>query len=164
MRKEDRDAAAGLAAVFLRAVRARARLSQRELAGAAGVAASTIARAESGGAPPSWAVMVRVVEAAGCRLRLVAADGTPVEAWEFDAVRDRADRHLPAHLKAWQVGSRGWWWGYDRYSTWAYPPTPSHTFQMRSRWTEDGRSGSDPAHDAPESGGDVSGSGAGLPG
>ncbi|HSI92187.1 MAG TPA: helix-turn-helix transcriptional regulator [Jiangellaceae bacterium] len=130
--------AAQLAATMLRALRARAQLSQRELAAKAGVARSTIARAESGAAPPSWAVMTRVVEAAGCRLQLVAEDGTPVEPWPFDDVLDRGARHLPAHLEVWRVGRRGWWWGYYRYSTWAYPPTPTHTYQMRSTWRDDG--------------------------
>jgi transcriptional regulator with XRE-family HTH domain len=124
---------ARVAAVLLRAARTYSRLSQRELAAKAGVSASTVARAEQGTKPPSWAVMARLVQAAGCSLRLVDPDGRPIEPWKFEAVRDRGGRHFPAHLEVWEVGRRGDWWGWLRYSTWASPPTPTHSFEMRGR-------------------------------
>lgn len=108
-------------------------MSQRELAAASGISASTIARAESGSACPSWASMAGATAAAECRLWVVTRSGSVVHPWEFDDATDRAERHLPAHLDTWRVWNRWQWSGMERYQTWASPPVPPVTYRMRDR-------------------------------
>jgi transcriptional regulator with XRE-family HTH domain len=125
-----------LAGVLLRAMRAHARLSQRELARRAGVPLSTIARAESPrGSAPSWVSMVRAAAACGCVISVSSADKDDVrlEPWLFDGVRDRGARHLPAHLDVWRLGQASEWSSFHKYSCYANPPAPTYSFQMRPR-------------------------------
>lgn len=59
-----------LARNLLRAARAQAGMSQRELAAAAGIPASSIARIETGARQPSLPVLLRLLAAADVELRL----------------------------------------------------------------------------------------------
>lgn len=63
-----------LAGNVLRIARARAGLSQRELAAAAHVPQSTIARIESGTRQPSLPVLARILAAVDLELRIDVAD------------------------------------------------------------------------------------------
>jgi transcriptional regulator with XRE-family HTH domain len=63
-----------LAGNVLRIARARSGLSQRELAGAAHVPQSTIARIESGTRQPSLPVLARILAAIDLELRITVAD------------------------------------------------------------------------------------------
>jgi transcriptional regulator with XRE-family HTH domain len=63
-----------LAANLLKLARARAGLSQRELADAAHVAQSTIARIESGTRQPSLPVLARILAAIDVEMRITLAD------------------------------------------------------------------------------------------
>ncbi|MFV0494114.1 helix-turn-helix transcriptional regulator [Mycobacterium sp.] len=72
-----------LAGNVLRIARARAGLSQRELADAAHVPQSTIARIESGARQPSLPVLARILAAADLELRINVA--------EYDAHDDTLD-------------------------------------------------------------------------
>jgi transcriptional regulator with XRE-family HTH domain len=63
-----------LAGNVLRIARARAGLSQRELAAAAHVPQSTIARIESGTRQPSLPVLARILAAIDLELRITVAD------------------------------------------------------------------------------------------
>ena len=86
-----------LAGNVLRIARARARLSQRELAEAAHVPQSTIARIESGTRQPSLPVLARVLAAIDLELRITVAD--------YDAHDDILDGDL-ARLSASQRQQR----------------------------------------------------------
>ena len=124
------------AGVLLRALRAHARLSQRELARRAGVPLSTIAGAEgAGGSAPSWASMVRAAAACGCVISVSPADQVNVRLgpWQFDGVRNQGARHLPAHLDVWRLGRASEWSSFHKYSCYAKPPSPTYSFQMRPR-------------------------------
>jgi transcriptional regulator with XRE-family HTH domain len=57
------------AAAILKDARARARLSQRDLASRAKTAQSVVARIELGETSPSWDTLMRLVKASGCTLR-----------------------------------------------------------------------------------------------
>ena len=59
---------------LLRRARARAALSQRELARRAGTAQSVVARIERGQSSPTWATLQRLLEAAGCELRAAVGE------------------------------------------------------------------------------------------
>ena len=125
-----------LAGVLLRAMRAHARLSQRELARRAGVPLSTIAGAEgTGGSAPSWVSMVRSAAACGCVISVSSADQDDVRLglWQFDGVRDQGARHLPAHLDVWRLGRASEWSSFHKYSCYANPPYPAYSFQTRPR-------------------------------
>ena len=63
-----------------RQVRRRSGLSQRALAEAAGVSPSTVARIERGRLEPTLDLLLRLVDAAGLRLRLVLEDDDGVDA------------------------------------------------------------------------------------
>jgi transcriptional regulator with XRE-family HTH domain len=63
-----------LAGNLLRIVRARSGMSQRELADAAGVPQSTIARIESGARQPSLPLLTRILAAADLELRISIDD------------------------------------------------------------------------------------------
>ncbi|WP_195908216.1 helix-turn-helix domain-containing protein [Nostocoides sp. HKS02] len=73
-------------------------LSQRELAAAAGVAASTVGGVESGAKGVSVEVLAQLLEPTGLRLAVLDADDREVGPFPADAVRDNAGRRFPAHL------------------------------------------------------------------
>lgn len=125
---------------FIRQVRRRAGLSQRELADAATLSQSTIARLESGRLAPSLATLLKLLAAA--RLVLVVTDGAgtviqPMQSW--DDTRDGAQRAFPAHLDLILDPRAGDWWG-DTYGL-ARPPETFHRSRplrdakrRRSQW------------------------------
>lgn len=67
---------ARFAAEAIRAARARAEMSQRALALAAGVAPSVVCAYETGARQPSARMLARLVRAAGARLAVVDPGGT----------------------------------------------------------------------------------------
>lgn len=87
----------------LRALRRRADLSQRELAGLAGVDHARVGRLEAGEvADPRLRTVERLVRAAGARLAVVDLDGTePVP--EPGRHQDAGGRRLPPHLDAYPL-------------------------------------------------------------
>ncbi|WP_222192633.1 helix-turn-helix domain-containing protein [Modestobacter italicus] len=111
---------------MLRRIRRTADLSQRELADALGVAASTVARAETGARDLPARALVRAAQLAGLRVGLVDADGREVPGMAASAVRDRVGRRFPAHLDV-RHGDEHWWHGSERYSR----PQPWYTFDRR---------------------------------
>jgi transcriptional regulator with XRE-family HTH domain len=125
---------------LIRKLRRRADLSQRELAKAAKVSPSTVARVESGALVPSLTMLLRLL-AAG-RLMLVVTDeqGTvvqPMRVW--DDTHDGAERAFPAHLDLILDPRRGEWWA-DVYGL-ARPPETFHrdrryrdARRRRSQW------------------------------
>ncbi len=68
----------GYVGTLLRRARARAALSQRELARRAGTAQSVVARIELGQTSPTWATLQRLVSAAGCELRVALGERATV--------------------------------------------------------------------------------------
>lgn len=117
---------------IVRKVRRRTDLSQRELAQAARVSRSTVARVESGELTPSLGMLVRLL-AVG-RLALVVTDDQgrvvhPMRVW--DDTRDGADRQFPAHLDLIVDPHGGEWWA-DVYGL-ARPP---ETFHRDRRWRD----------------------------
>ncbi|MCZ2817487.1 helix-turn-helix domain-containing protein [Modestobacter sp. VKM Ac-2984] len=100
---------------LLRRIRRTADLSQRELAGALGVAASMIAQVETGARDLPAGVLARAATLAGLRLGLLDASGREVAGMTPGAVRDRCGRLFPAHLDV-RHGDEGWWHGAERYS------------------------------------------------
>ncbi|XTZ16988.1 helix-turn-helix domain-containing protein [Micromonospora echinospora] len=127
----------------LRALRRRADLSQRELAGRAGVPKSTVARIESGGAvDPRFRTVERLVRAAGGEVAVGVASGerlAAVPAVPHDGWRDDADRRYPAHLDVREVRTlKDWpgaWWA-DWYNLpperWPLPVPPA-TYDLDRR-------------------------------
>lgn len=83
---------------MVRMARRSADLSQRQLAGAAGVAPTTVARVESGRTQPSAAMLQRLLLAAGCELVLRRADGSRPVVLHDGRLRDGQGRRYPAHL------------------------------------------------------------------
>jgi len=78
-----------LAGNLLRIARAKTGMSQRQLADAAGVAQSTIARIESGARQPSLPLLARIMAAADLQPRIT------LEAYDaHDDVLDAADARL----------------------------------------------------------------------
>ena len=73
---------------LLRRARARATLSQRELARRAGTAQSVVARIERGQTSPTWATLQRLLRAAGCELRLTVGERATVPDATHDRVTD----------------------------------------------------------------------------
>jgi transcriptional regulator with XRE-family HTH domain len=110
---------------LVRAVRRRADKSQRELAKAAGLARSTVARLETGDLTPSLATLVRILEVAGLDLVATDKDGTvvqPMSSW--DDTRDGGGKLFPAHLDLIIDPKLGEWWA-DKYGL-ARPPETYH--------------------------------------
>lgn len=88
------------AAGLLRRARRNAQMSQREMAEAIGVGKSTIAEAERDGGSVTLPILLAALAVGG--IELVAMDwGGEVEVMRPDALRDRRNRKLPAHLDAW---------------------------------------------------------------
>lgn len=117
---------------LVRKVRRLADLSQRELAQAAQVSPTTVARVERGALTPSLGMLLRLLAAA--RLVLVVADEQgrviqPMRTW--DDTRDGAGRRFPAHLDLILDPRGGDWWA-DIYGL-ARPP---ETFHRDRRWRD----------------------------
>lgn len=116
--------------VMLRALRRAADLSQRELAGRAGMQHVMVSRIESGKTRnPSFRTVERLVHAAGGRLD---CDASGVEPIPHERSLDNANRHFPAHLDLRDVlRPRDWsgaWWEL----THAFPrPMPPVTCDVR---------------------------------
>jgi transcriptional regulator with XRE-family HTH domain len=102
---------------FLRACRASAGFSQRDLAREAGVPQSTVARIESGASDdPGLATLTRLANACGVTLVGLAGD-TLLEGDRAQRHRDTGERMLPAHLTNRPVtAAYGDWWGDYRYT------------------------------------------------
>ena len=115
---------------YVRQVRRRTRMSQREIAAACDISPSTISRAEAGRTVVSLATFSRLLRAAG--LQLVVVDDhkrrvPPLR--EPPQTRDLADRRFPAHLDLILDPEPGEWWGdqfglvhHPRRSTVTPPP------------------------------------------
>jgi transcriptional regulator with XRE-family HTH domain len=110
----------------LRRVRRRADMSQRELAAAAGISASAVAKAESGTRDLPTSLLARIAEVAALRLALVDGNGREVGPMSDAAVRDTSGRRFPAHLDT-RYGDEDWWHGPDRH----YRTQPRYTFDRR---------------------------------
>jgi transcriptional regulator with XRE-family HTH domain len=110
---------------LIRSVRRRADLSQRELADAAGLARSTVAKAEAGTLTPSLNTLLRILAAADLVLVVADRDGNvvqPMRVW--DDTLDGGDKKFPAHLDLILDPRAGDWWG-DQYGL-ARPPETYH--------------------------------------
>lgn len=124
---------------MVRKVRRLAGLSQRELAGATGLASATVSRLESGRRTPTVALFERILRVAGLRLVVVDAEGPavlPMRLW--DGTTDGAGRRYPAHLDL-ILDPDGEWWG-DVYGL-TQPPETFHrdperraAQRRRSQW------------------------------
>jgi transcriptional regulator with XRE-family HTH domain len=134
---------------LLRRIRRTADLSQRELAGALGVAASTVAQVETGARDLPAGVLARAATLAGLRLGLLDASGREVAGMTPDAVRDGRGRLFPAHLDV-RHGDEDWWHGEERYSR----TPPWYTFdrgrRLRDRFRE--ATGTPADHQLPQPG------------
>lgn len=82
---------------YVRRVRRRMDVSQRELAAAIGVNQATISRIESG-SDVDVRTLARVLGLAGLRLVVVDEAGASIEPMPRDVFRDRAGRRQPSHL------------------------------------------------------------------
>ena len=116
---------------LVRWARRRADLSQRQLAAAAGVSRSVVARLEGGGSP-RWAHVLAVLAACGVHVSLVddVGEEVRVEPADVHRGRDAAGRRYPAHLDPRAIGPFGDWYGDWRYQCWAQPPPPPATYQL----------------------------------
>jgi transcriptional regulator with XRE-family HTH domain len=123
---------------YLRMVRRRADLSQRELAARSGIPLSTIARIEAGETrDPRLSTVSRLVEAAGFRLAIL--DGTaelgPLP--ERRGMRDIRGRQLPAHLDLRRVRDYLDWWRSQHWKR--HPPLPAYTYTTVRRYRDQWR-------------------------
>ncbi|MFC0526704.1 helix-turn-helix domain-containing protein [Phytohabitans kaempferiae] len=125
--------------VALRALRRRADLSQRELAERAGLPKSTVTRIEAGlVTDPRFRTVERLVRAAGAALALGGGveSGDGVEAVPSEELRDRAERHYPAHLDVRPVEdltdwAGAWWAHWHRLPRAAWPlEPPEYTYDL----------------------------------
>jgi transcriptional regulator with XRE-family HTH domain len=116
---------------YLRAARALADLSQRELAEKAGLTQSVVARAEHSPHLARVGQFARLLETAGLRLLVLDNDGREFapEVEEAASRRDRGYRRYPAHLDV-RPGSERWW---GREWPMFFGKTPKYTFD-RARW------------------------------
>lgn len=127
---------------LVRTARRRADMSQREMAGRAGLSRSTIGRIEAGTLVPSLATLSAVLVTAGMRLVAVDRAGAPVPLMidpPEQELRDGAERRYPSHLDTIVEPSSAEWWG-GRYGL-ARPPETFHrcrglrdAMRFRSRW------------------------------
>ena len=101
-------------------------MSQREVAAAAGISASAVAKAESGTRDLPTSLLARIAEVAALRLALVDGNGRELGPMSDVAVRDTSGRRFPAHLDT-RYGDEGWWHGPDRH----YRTQPRYTFDRR---------------------------------
>jgi transcriptional regulator with XRE-family HTH domain len=121
---------------YLRAGRAAADLSQRELAQRAGVAPHVVVAAESDPRRAHVHDFVRLLRSLGLALQIVDADGQVFEPESEDKARltDRGRRRFPAHLDV-RPTEEGWWGdGWPMF----FGKVPTHTFD-RSRELRDWR-------------------------
>ncbi|WP_052091038.1 helix-turn-helix domain-containing protein [Modestobacter caceresii] len=118
---------------LLRRVRRLADMSQRELAGVAGVSRDRLGRAEAGRGDLRVGEFSRIVSLARLRLVLLDAQGHEVAPMSPATVRDRGGRRFPAHLDT-RHGDEGWWSGPHRYTR----SPPDFTFD-RDRRDRDSR-------------------------
>ncbi len=110
---------------YLRQARRRTRMSQRELAAACAVSASTVSRAEAGRTEITLGTFTRLLRAAGLRLVVVDDERVQVPALqELPDTRDLAQRRFPAHLDLILDPRRDEWWG-DRFGL-VRPPETFH--------------------------------------
>lgn len=118
-------------------MRAAAGLSQRELSAKAAMPASTIDRIEACRRTPSWTTMATLAEACGFYLWAMTDTplATPLEVWPFQHARDEGERHLPPHLDVWRLNRASQWSSFHKYSSYARPPFPEHSYRMRPRVT-----------------------------
>lgn len=110
---------------LIRAARRYADMSQRELAKAAGIGRSTIAKLETGASMPTLNLLLKILDAARLNLVTVDNDGRvvhPMKVW--DDTRDGADRLFPAHLDLILDPKNDDWWG-TRYGL-DRPPETFH--------------------------------------
>jgi transcriptional regulator with XRE-family HTH domain len=116
---------------LVRAVRRRARLSQRELAERAATSPSTVNRIEAGALTPSVDCLRRILAVADLDLVVVDRDGRLVRPMldNRDDLRDGAERRYPSHLDTILDPVYGEWWG-DRYGL-ARPPETFHRSRRR---------------------------------
>jgi transcriptional regulator with XRE-family HTH domain len=106
---------------LVRRARRMADLSQREMARAAGLSRSTVARVESGDLTPSLHVMQRLLATAGLQMVVVDGEGRIVKPMrESDETRDDANRRYPSHLDTILDPKEGEWWA-EEYGL-ARPP------------------------------------------
>jgi transcriptional regulator with XRE-family HTH domain len=110
---------------YVRQVRRRTRMSQREIAAACDVHASTISRVEAGRTVIGLATFSRLLRAAGLRLVVVDENKRRVPPLkEPPDTRDLADRQFPAHLDLILDPEPGEWWG-DHFGL-VRPPETFH--------------------------------------
>jgi transcriptional regulator with XRE-family HTH domain len=120
---------------YLRELRHRGDMSQRELSASSGVAEATVARLEAGGqCDPRLSTVSRLVEAAGCRLLIGDDDNQPISPQPelFDICRDLGGRRLPAHLDV-QVAPA------EEFRPWWQPKRGDFTFARDRRWRDEHR-------------------------
>ncbi|MEI4272476.1 helix-turn-helix transcriptional regulator [Klenkia sp. LSe6-5] len=110
----------------VRRIRRTARLSQRQLAAAAGLSATTVAQVETGRRSLSATDLAALATVAGLRLVLLDAAGEVVPPMRPDAVRDDGGRRYPAHCDV-RHGDEGWWYLPHR----AHRAIPWFTFDLR---------------------------------
>ena len=129
----------------VRRARRIADVSQREMASAAHVSPTTIARAESDGRV-TLDLLERVLTVAGLRLVVIDGSGDAVHGMRPDAVRDRSGRRLPAHLDPFPYWGVGRPYRADR----PYPRPPgSVSFRRRSVGMRRDRTGRPDDHPTP---------------
>src|SRR3954451_20612963 len=133
----------------VRRIRRRADFSQRQLAQAAGISQSLVARVEAGKQDIAVGLLERLAALAGLRLGLIDEAGNEVAGMADGAVRDQSGRRFPAHLDT-RYGDVDWWHGDERYSR----ERPWYTFDrnryLRDHWRE--RSGRPEDHQLPQPG------------
>lgn len=118
------------AAGLVREARRIAGLSQRQLARAAGVAQSTVARIEAATVTPGLDVLQRILAAAGLHLVAVDRAGHLVRPMrEIYDTRDDARRRYPAHFDVILDPKLGEWWA-DEYGV-TSPPETFYTNRQR---------------------------------
>ena len=93
---------------YLRRIRRRADLSQRQLAAAVGISAAALARAETGTRDLPVAALVRAAARAGLRLALLDSTGAEVRPMSREAVLDLGGRRFPAHLDTSRTAAGSW--------------------------------------------------------
>jgi len=118
---------------LVRRARRIADLSQREMAAAAGVSRSTVARVESGELTPSLDVTQRLLATAGLHLVVVDGEGRVVKPMrESDETRDGGGRRYPSHLDTILDPKDGEWWA-DEFGLARPPETFVRDRQRRDR-------------------------------
>jgi HTH-type transcriptional regulator/antitoxin HipB len=94
-------------------------MSQRVMAEAIGVGKSTIGQAERDGGTVTLPVLLAALALGGIELQAIDRDGE-VSTMRLDELRDRGNRKLPAHLRAWVASESEnvphWWRGSNRKS------------------------------------------------